>query len=151
MLSLTKINDEVMLKKGFTISTDKLLLDVAMIHHFLSVESYWAKEISFERVQNSIEHSICFGVYANGLQVGFARVITDQTTFAYLADVFIKKDYQKQGLSKWLVQTILAHPNLQGLRRWLLATADAHGLYKQFGFTALDKPDRFMQKVKKTT
>lgn len=130
------------------ISTDKSLLNIALIHDFLT-HSYWAKGIPRETVESSIDGSLCFGVYLKQQdelqQVGFARMITDKTTFAYLADVFILPEYRGQGLSKALMQYILAYPQLQGLRRIILATADAHGLYRQFGFTALDKPERIMQ------
>ena len=140
----TAINDAVFLKKGFEISTDKDLLDFQMIYSYLSDESYWSKGISVEKVRRSIENSICFGVYHHGRQVGFARIITDKATFAYLCDVFILDDFRAQGLSKWLIQTILAHAELQGLRRWSLATADAHGLYSQFGFMPLTSPENWM-------
>jgi GNAT superfamily N-acetyltransferase len=140
----TQMNDEAFLKKGFTISTDKNLLDRDMIFNYLSGESYWGKGITRERVEKSIENSMCFGVYKDGKQAGFARLITDQATFAYLCDVFVLADYRKLGLSKWLVQTIVDQPDLEGLRRWLLATADAHGLYSQFGFAPLTSPDNWM-------
>lgn len=139
------LNDDVYLAKGFKISTDKNLLNFDMILDFLNHQSYWAKGISKEKLQKAIDNSICFGVYHDDVQVGFARVITDKSTFAYIADVFILPDYRKQGLSKWLIQNILASADLQDLRRWLLATADAHQLYKKFGFGALNNPDRFMQ------
>lgn len=138
------MNDDAFLKKGFTISTDKSLLDVDTIYNYLSRESYWAKNIPQEKVSRSIENSMCFGIYKDGRQIGFARVITDKATFAYLADVFIIDEFRGLGLSKWLMQTILAHPDLQTLRRWVLATSDAHGLYKQFGFSALAKPEVWM-------
>ncbi len=138
------MNDDAYLKKGFIISTDKTLLDVDAIYNYLAKESYWAKGIDKEKVIRSIDNSTCFGVYKDGHQVGFARVVTDKATFAYLADVFITDGFRGLGLSKWLVQTILAHPDLQGLRRWLLATADAHGLYNQFGFIPLTSPERWM-------
>lgn len=138
------MNDNAFLKKGFSISTDKNLLEENVIYNFLSRESYWAKNIPREKVSRSIENSMCFGVYKNGHQIGFARVITDKATFAYLADVFIIDEYRRLGLSKWLVQTILAHPDLQTLRRWVLATSDAHELYKQFGFSPLAKPEVWM-------
>jgi N-acetylglutamate synthase-like GNAT family acetyltransferase len=111
----------------------------------LNNQSYWAKGISKVQLQKAIENSISFGVYHHQQQIGFARVISDKSTFAYLADVFIIQDFRKQGLSKWLLQNILAHADLKDLRRWLLATADAHHLYKKFGFEALNNPDRFMQ------
>lgn len=126
------------------ISTDKSLLQLDVIHDFLK-NSYWAKIIPIEIVKKSIEHSICFGVYLDEKQIGFARVMTDQATFAYLADVFIVKEQQGKGYSKELMKFIMAHPELQGLRKFLLATADAHGLYKQFGFKELAKPERVME------
>lgn len=129
----------------FLISTDRDKLDVPLIHSFLCNDTYWAKGIPFSTVERSLQHSLCFGLYHEQRQIGFARVITDYTTFAYLADVFIIPAYRGQGLSKWLVKTILSHPELQGLRRWILATADAHGLYTRFGFTPLPHPERFMQ------
>jgi len=138
------MNDNAFLKKGFSISTDRSLLDINVIYNFLGQESYWAKNIPPEKVSRSIENSMCFGVYKSGRQIGFARVITDKATFAYLADVFIIDEFRGLGLSKWLVQTILAHPDLQTLRRWVLATSDAHGLYKQFGFSPLAKPEVWM-------
>ncbi|HTK20887.1 MAG TPA: GNAT family N-acetyltransferase [Mucilaginibacter sp.] len=141
----TIMNDEVFLEKGFLISTDKTLLDLGVIYNYLDKESYWAKGIAVERLKTAIEHSICFGVYHHKKQIGFARVITDQATFAYIADVFILSEYRKQGLSKWLIQTIRTYPVLQGLRRWMLATADAHGLYSQFDFAAITNADRWME------
>jgi GNAT superfamily N-acetyltransferase len=142
---LTIINDAVFAKKGFYISNDVALLNVDMIYHYLDTQSYWAKEIPRERLERAIDNSLCFGVYIDKKQVGFARVTTDKATFAYIGDVFILEAYRGQGLSKWLMQTILEHPDLQGLRRWSLATADAHGLYKQFGFSPITKPERWME------
>ena len=127
-----------------TIDTDKSRLDLAVIHGFLST-SYWAKGIPREVVAKATEGSLCFGVYAGGRQVGFARVITDSATFAYLADVFILESHRGQGLSRRLMDAIVAHPSLQGLRRWMLATRDAHGLYARYGFKPLAVPDRFME------
>jgi GNAT superfamily N-acetyltransferase len=138
------MNDESFIKKGFTISADKDLLDFDMIYNYLSKESYWSKGIVVERVKTSIANSMCFGVYADGKQVGFARVVTDKAIFAYLCDVFVLDSHRGLGLSKWLLQTIRNHPELQGLKRWMLATADAHGLYSQFGFGPLAKPDNWM-------
>lgn len=137
-----KISEAV--RNDFTISTDKSKLDVVLIHHYLCSESYWAKNIPVAVVKKSIEGSFCFGVYHNEKQVGFARVVTDHATFAYLADVFILSNYRGSGLGKWLMSVIMNHPDLQGLRRWLLATRDAHRLYAQFGFVQLDKPERIM-------
>jgi len=138
------MNDASFLKKGFTISTDKDLLDFNMIYNYLGKESYWSKGIAAERVRTSIDNSMCFGVYDNGKQVGFARVITDKAIFAYLCDVFVLKSHRGLSLSKWLLQTIRSHPELQGLKRWMLATNDAHGLYKQFGFGPLTNPEKWM-------
>lgn len=131
----------------FTISTDKSRLDVPLIHQYLSESSYWAQNIPLVTVQRSIDYSLCFGVYDQDAQIGFARVITDQATFAYLADVFVLPDYRGQGVSKQLVETISQWPDLQGLRRWVLATLDAHALYEKFGFTPLSHPERFMQRL----
>jgi GNAT superfamily N-acetyltransferase len=128
----------------FIISTDKTKLDITVIHNYLCNESYWAKNIPMNIVEKSIEGSLCFGLYINKKQIGFARVITDHATFAYIADVFVLTEYRGKGLSKWLMKGIMRHPGLQGLRRWLLATRDAHGLYAQFGFLPLDKPERIM-------
>ncbi len=139
------MNDDAFLKKGFLVSTDNSMLDINMIHHFLGQLSYWGKNISLQTVKTSIENSLCFGVYQQHKQVGFARVITDSATFAYLCDVFILPDYRKKGLSKWLIQNIRNHPNLQKLRRLVLATADAHGLYEQFGFSRIKNQDRWME------
>lgn len=129
----------------FTVSTDKSKLDFDIIYEFIS-HSYWAKNIPKEVMKKAIDNSMCFGVYTSAdKQVGFARVITDNSTFAYLADVFIIENYRGRGLSKLLVKTIVEHGSLQGLRRFLLATSDAHGLYSQFGFKAIDKPNLLMQ------
>jgi len=130
-------------KGAYSISTDKEKLDIAYIHSFLS-HSYWAENIPVETVRKSVDGSLCFGVYDGAQQVGFARVITDRATFGYLADVFIDEACRGQALGKWLIETILAHPDLQGLRRFMLATLDAHGLYAQYGFTAVSNLDRFM-------
>lgn len=133
-------------KDTYLISTDKMLLNVHVIHNYLSNESYWAKNIPLHIVEASIKNSLCFGIYSLGEMVGFARLVTDKATFAYLADVFILPSHRGKGLSKWLIETIHAHPQLQTLRRWMLGTLDAHELYKKFGWTALNEPSRFMQK-----
>jgi N-acetylglutamate synthase-like GNAT family acetyltransferase len=127
------------------ISDEPELLDIPFIHQFLS-NSYWAQNIPIEKVQRSIDHSMSFGVYLDKQQVGFARVITDKTTFAYLADVFIADAYRGHGFSKKLMSFIHEHPDLQDLRRWMLGTRDAHDLYRQFGWTDITFPERFMQK-----
>ncbi len=129
----------------YCISTDKNRLQIPVIHTYLAERSYWAKGIPQSTVERSIENSIAFGVYHHDQQIGFCRVTSDLSTFAYLADVFILEEYRGKGLSKWLVSSVLSHPDLQGLRRWLLATYDAHGLYAQYGFEPLDKPENFMQ------
>lgn len=131
-------------KNDFTITTDKQKIDVPYVHRFLT-QSYWAENIPSETVQKSIEGSLSFAVFHQQKQIGFARVITDAATFAYLADVFIDEAYRGQGLSKWLMEVIVNHPSLQGLRRFLLATRDAHSLYSQFGFSSLTHVDRWMQ------
>ena len=130
--------------RDFEISTDPARIDVAVVHDFLT-NCYWAKGISLELVQRSLQHSICFSIFHGNAQIGFARVITDRATFAYLADVFVLESHRGQGLSKWLMECIQSHPDLQGLRRWMLATRDAHGLYRQFGFHELASPERFME------
>ncbi len=126
-------------------STDKTKLQLDVIHTYLSKESYWAQNMPLDIVKKSIEGSICFGVYLKDKQIGYARVVTDNATFGYLADVFISEAHRGKGLSKQLMQFIMAHPDLQGLRRMMLATKDAQGLYKQFGFTGLAMPERIME------
>lgn len=141
-----KAKEEYELRRDeYTISTERGRIDRTFVHEFLR-RSYWAKDIPFETVRRSIENSVCFGLYHAEKQIGFARVVTDRATFAYLCDVFVIEEYRGKGLSKWLMETIHAHPELQNLRRWLLATKDAHGLYRQFGFTPLDTPEVFMQR-----
>jgi GNAT superfamily N-acetyltransferase len=130
----------------YLISTNKRRLDLSVIHGFLTT-SYWAAGTPIEAVKKSIEHSLNFGVYKGDQQVGFARVITDYATFAYIGDVFILEDYRGQGLSKWLMQVIADHTELQGLRRWILLTRDAHGLYMKTGFSEPKEPERYMEKV----
>jgi GNAT superfamily N-acetyltransferase len=135
-----------MVRSNFSISTDKNKLNLNYIHQFLS-QSYWAECIPIEIVKRSVEGAMCFGVYDRENQIGFARVITDKATFGYLADVFIDPNYRGKGLSKWLMETIMNHPDLQGFRSWQLATRDAHGLYEKFGFKPLDNPERIMRKA----
>jgi GNAT superfamily N-acetyltransferase len=128
----------------YTVSTDPSRLQLAAIHAYLT-RSYWSPGVPRQVVARAIANSLCFGVYLGEAQVGFARVVTDKATFAYLADVYVLEEHRRQGLSKRLVETIQAHPDLQGLRRFLLATRDAHGLYAQFGFAPLAAPDRMME------
>ena len=132
-------------KDNFIISTDKSRLDLDVIANFLQ-NSYWAKDRPLEIIEKSIEGSICFGVYDNKEQIGFARVTTDKATFAWLADVFILEEYRGKGLSKWFIETVLNYPELLSISRWMLATKDAHSLYKKFGFTDLKSPDQLMEK-----
>jgi GNAT superfamily N-acetyltransferase len=132
-------------RDGFTISTDPARIELDVVHGFLAA-SYWAADIPREVVRRSIEHSLCFGLYHEGRQIGFARVITDRATFAYLGDVFVLEAYRGRGIARWLLEVIQAHPDLQGLRRWVLLTRDAHALYRQAGWTSLAAPDRYMER-----
>ncbi len=129
----------------YVISTDPARLDLDVIHEFLT-NCYWSKGIPRDVVARSIEHSLCFGIYdSSGAQVGFARVISDLATVAYLGDVFVLESHRGRGLSKWMMECITQHPALQGLRRWILLTRDAHGLYSKFGFTSLKSSERYME------
>jgi GNAT superfamily N-acetyltransferase len=130
----------------YLISTEQARLDIEVIHDYLSNSSYWAAGRSLETVRRSVENSLAFGLYRGEQQVGFARVITDYATFAWLADVFVLDQFRGQGLGKWLVEVILSHPELQGFRRWVLATKDAHELYRPFGFNELHRPERWMER-----
>lgn len=133
-------------RDNFEIDDDRSRLDIDAIYDFLLNESYWARNRSREQTETAIENSICFGVYDGGRQIGFARVVTDKATFAYLGDVYILDEYRGKGLSKWLMQKIVDHPELQGLRRWVLATKDAHGLYEKYGFHEFVHPERWMER-----
>lgn len=130
----------------YLITTERSRLDVPFIHNFLSNESYWAVGRNIEAVKRTIDNSLCFGIYREAEQVGFARVVTDFATFAWLADVFVVPEHRRRGLAKWLMEVILAHPELQGFRRWVLATKDAQSLYAQFGFIPLHRPERWMER-----
>lgn len=130
----------------YSISTDRNRLDIRVIHDFLSNQSYWAQGRPLETVQRSLDNSLNFGLHENDRQIGFARVATDYATFAWIADVFVLPEHRGQGLSKWLMEVILSHPDLQGFRRWVLATKDAHSLYAGFGFIALHRPERWMER-----
>jgi GNAT superfamily N-acetyltransferase len=132
---------------NFEFSTDRNRLDVAMIHAFLA-DSYWVPDITRDSVEKCIEHSLCFGVYADGRQIGFARLITDYVRFAHLLDVFILPEFRGQGFSKLLMNNILSHPELQTITRYTLHTRDAHGLYAQFGFTTPANPERQMELIR---
>lgn len=130
----------------FEISTDKSSLDIPFIHWYLSEEADWSEGISIETVRASIDASLNFGIYKNGVQVGFARIITDFATIAYLGDVFIIENHRGKGLSKWLMDVIMQHPNLQGLRRWILLTDTAEWLYEKYGFRTVERPELYMEK-----
>lgn len=131
---------------SYTISTHKGRIDLAVVHNALS-NSYWAAGIDVSTVQRAIDNSLCFGMYNDSQQIGFARVITDYTRFAYLSDVFVLDAYQGQGLGTWLIHVIIDYPPLHGIWRWMLATRDAHGLYAKVGFTELSEPSRWMTRM----
>ena len=131
----------------FVISTGRERLQIDAIHKFLAGESYWATTRTFEQTARAIKNSLPFGVYKGENQIGFARIVTDYATFAYLGDVYILEEFRGRGLSKWLMETIINHPDLQNLRRWVLATRDAHALYEKSGFAALRFPERWMEKT----
>lgn len=131
----------------YTISTDPARLDIAVIHQYLSTASYWAVGRPLHVVRRSIENSLNFGVYKGTAQIGFARLVTDYATFAWLADVFVLPEFRGQGIGKWMIGVIVEHPRVQGLRRWILGTRDAHGLYAQYGFMPLHAPERFMERL----
>ncbi len=133
-------------KNDYTISTDKDKLDILSIHQFLANETDWANGIPLSTLKTSIENSLNFGLYYKNKQIGFARIISDYSTIAYLGDVYILKEYRGKGLSKWLINEIMEHPNLQGLRRWILLTDTAAWLYKKFGFTEIPNPEFYMEK-----
>ena len=133
-------------RNNYTISTDKEKLDILSTHKFLSNEADWSKGIPLDTLKTSIENSLNFGLYHEDQQIGFARIISDYSTIAYLGDVYIFESYRGKGLSKWLISEIMAHPNLQGLRRWILLTDTAEWLYKKFGFNELPNPELYMEK-----
>lgn len=139
------INEKTLVEKGYWISTDKSLIDFSCVHRYLDKESYWARGIKAARLRKAIDNSLCFAVYKGKELAGFARVVTDSATYAYICDVFVLHPHRGLGVSKWLMQTIINHPDLQGLRRWSLTTADAHTLYEQFGFRAPAHPNRWME------
>ncbi len=132
---------------GFEIDTDRSRLQIDVIQSFLENDSYWAKTRTLEQTKTAIENSICFGLYDGERQIGFARVVSDCATFAYIGDVFVLDEYRGRGLSKWLMEVIVSHPDLQNLRRCVLATRDAHGLYAQYGFNPLVHPERWMERT----
>lgn len=130
----------------YIISTDNNRLNIPLIHDFISKRSYWGQGRKIEIVQLSLNNSLNFGLYKDEEQVGFARVVTDYCTFAWLADVFVVEAHRATGLSKWLMEVIMTHPRLVNMRRWALATKDAHGLYQQFGFSPMSQPERWMER-----
>jgi len=132
-------------RQGLTISTDPRRLDLDAICDFLA-QSYWAQTRSRKTIKRSLRHSLIFGVYNQERQVAMARLVTDYATFAWVCDVFVQPDYRGRGVGKWLMETIMAHPDLQGLKRWVLVSRDAQGLYSRYGFTALQTPERWMEK-----
>jgi len=131
-------------RHNFTVTDDPARLDRDVIWRFLA-SSYWAKNVPRATVDRSLDNSLCFALLDGARQVGFARVVSDRATFAYVMDVFVLSEYRGRGLGKWLIACVTSHPDLQGLRRWILGTRDAHGLYRQFGFTPLKKPETFME------
>ena len=132
---------------GFIFSDDLNKLDVSAIYDYLSNQSSWASGIPYETVQRSVDNSLCFGIYKNTVQIGFARWITDKATFAYLADVYVLPKFEGRGLMKKLMSLMLFHNDLQGLRRYMLSTKDAHGIYEKFGFKPIENPANFMAVV----
>jgi GNAT superfamily N-acetyltransferase len=131
-------------RDGYTVSTDPGRLDLAAVHRFLST-SYWSPGLTFEVLTRAVAGSLCFGLYHDSEQVGFARVITDRATFAYLCDVYVVESHRRRGLGRWLMEVVTRHPSLQGLRRFVLVTRDAHALYEQFGFRPLARPEGYME------
>ncbi len=132
---------------NYRITTDKADLQFDVVQRYLSGEAYWAKGRTDSQTETAIENSLCFGLYCDQEQVGFARVVSDYSTFAYVGDVFILPEYQGLGLGQWLMEIIVEHPGLQNLRRWVLATRDAHKLYEKYGFTEFKHPERWMEKA----
>ncbi|NNE98160.1 MAG: GNAT family N-acetyltransferase [Pyrinomonadaceae bacterium] len=134
-------------KDKFTITADRDHLQIDAILDYLANQSYWAQNRTRRQLETVIDNSLCFGLYRDEKQIGFARVVTDYATFAYLGDVYVLPEFQGQGLGKWLMEVISDHPDLQGFRRWILATRDAHALYEKFGYTDLKHPERWMEKA----
>jgi GNAT superfamily N-acetyltransferase len=148
---MTDAAGQVWQKGEYIISTDNDRLNIPLIHDFISNQSYWGQGRKVETVQLALNNSLNFGLYKNAHQIGFARVVTDYCTFAWLADVFIVEGYRGAGLSKWLMEVIMNHPRLVNMRRWVLATKDAHGLYGQFGFSPMLQPERWMERFNDMT
>ncbi|GJH11947.1 GNAT family N-acetyltransferase [Caballeronia novacaledonica] len=136
-------------RDDYRLSTDIDEFDFDVVHRYLSEVAYWSPGIAREKVERAARHSLAFGLFRGNAQIGYARMITDTTTFAYLADVFVLPEHQGAGLGKWMMQCVMAHPDLQGLRRMMLVTSDAHGLYARHGFAASRHPERIMEKIAK--
>jgi GNAT superfamily N-acetyltransferase len=134
-------------RNEYLVSCDPAATSLDVVHRFLADQSYWARNISREKVATEIANSLCFSVLHDGIQIGFARVISDRATIAYLGDVFILDAHRGKGLATWLMECVISHPDLQGLRRWILLTSDAHGLYEKFGFKPIASPLKWMEKV----
>ena len=143
---MTEVPHREWTRNEYTISTNDTLLDLPIIHNFISNHSYWGQGRKLETVQRALDNSLNFGLYKSNHQIGFARVVTDFATFAWVADVFILEGHRGQGLARWLMESILSHPELQQFRRWVLATKDAHELYRKFGFRELKRPERWMER-----
>ncbi|HEY2971730.1 MAG TPA: GNAT family N-acetyltransferase [Pyrinomonadaceae bacterium] len=143
---MTEARESEWQRGEYTISTDNNRLNIRIIHDFISNQSYWAQGRPIETMQRALDNSLNFGLYKNDQQTGFARVVTDYATFAWLADVFVLPEHRGKGLSKWLMEVIILHSELQGFRRWVLATKDAHSLYARYGFIPLYRPERWMER-----
>lgn len=143
---MTEAREREWQRGEYAISTDDNRLDIPVIHDFISNQSYWAQGRTIETVQRALNNSLNFGLYRDKQLVGFARVVTDYATFAWIADVFVLPEHRGRGLAKWLMEMILSHPDLQGFRRWVLATKDAHSLYARFGFISLHRPERWLER-----
>ena len=135
------------IRDEYRLSTNIDEFDFDVVHRYLSEVAYWSPGIAREKVERAARHSLAFGLFHGSAQIGYARMITDTATFAYLADVFVLPGHQGAGLGKWMMQCVMAHPDLQGLRRMMLVTSDAHGLYVRHGFAASAHPERIMEKV----
>lgn len=140
------MDDITITRDEYTITTDRSKIDIHAVHDFLCHEAYWSRGIPFDKVKTSVENSLNFAILHGDKLVGYARIISDYATIAYLGDVFILPEYRGRGLSRWMMEQVMSHPALQGLRRWILGTRDAHGLYEKFGWTPIAKPDRFMER-----
>jgi GNAT superfamily N-acetyltransferase len=137
-------------RDDYRVTTDIDTFDFDVVHRYLSEVAYWSPGIARETVERAARHSLAFGLFEGERQIGYARVITDTATFAYLADVFVLPEHQGAGLGTWMIECIMAHPGLQGLRRMMLVTLDAHGVYARFGFEAPKHPERIMEKISRS-